>query len=625
LSKFRHDALLSYARRDSNTADHVIKILQGSGLNIWRDREQIAPTEYEFPIRIAEALSQSSLMIILLSEDYLNSHYCIQELINALVSTAPKDPMIRVILVDSQQSQQHPIVEISGNLALMFDAPELGTSVTRWLAQSQQFTWTSSADSFDDLARKYLEYISGQVEKFSESAQKFAKNMLANCIDLERVIQFIQQDQFHEAKQLAQEICDTVQNHPEFPGFLRKAGRDRLAFAHSKLGEYEQAVAIRSQEYRDDVKILGHDNFETIAACNSLVSALARNNDAEGALTLGRENLKVIKAKYGNSHAHFQNTANTLGGILLELNQFDDAIEIFDEIVPSATAIPLEQRKDQQWSILLNYGFALMRSGNLFAAQTILMEVVEGYHLLTGEQSIDSAQAEINLAECKLRLENSSAAVELALHAMNTLSQLPVSHPLRVKSAITALQCAELDGQPDVKKALHDDFITPCLEAGGPLAAEVRGFLIENPELVGGESIGDFFMSMMKKPELRIPIEEFTQLKLWMSIAWDGANCDDADCALVIGVACIDDELRVLLIEKLIEIEIDPEKVLFSEQWFSIAAGVKYECFGKKIATRMLDPEIPDDLKERNALKLWEHLHEIVANSQYYLKSSWQQ
>jgi tetratricopeptide (TPR) repeat protein len=262
-------------------------------------------------------------------------------------------------------------------------------------------------------------------------------------------------------------------------------------------------VDIRTQEYREDVDKLGRDNFETIASCNSLIAAMARSGDPEGALKLGRENLRVTKAKYGSAHAHFQNTANALGGILLELSRYDEAVAILSEIVPATQAIAFEQRKDQHWSVLFNYGFALTRAGDLTEARSILEDVVAGFHSLTGEQSIDAAQAEIKLAECELRLENSGPALELATKAMRTLSALPESHPLRVMSAITALQCAEMDGQPETRHQVYRDFIAPCLAAGGPLADEVRGFLMANPGLVGSENIGEFFSLMMQKPERR--------------------------------------------------------------------------------------------------------------------------
>ena len=70
---------LSYARRDQEFADHLVRALEGRGVNVWVDRQDI-PGGAAWEAAIGEAVSVSSAVLVVLSPASVASEYVPKEL-----------------------------------------------------------------------------------------------------------------------------------------------------------------------------------------------------------------------------------------------------------------------------------------------------------------------------------------------------------------------------------------------------------------------------------------------------------------------------------------------------------------------------------------------------------------
>jgi TIR domain len=70
---------LSYARRDQEFADRLVTALEGRGVNVWVDRQDI-PGSAAWEAAIGEAVSVSSAVLVVLSPASVTSEYVPKEL-----------------------------------------------------------------------------------------------------------------------------------------------------------------------------------------------------------------------------------------------------------------------------------------------------------------------------------------------------------------------------------------------------------------------------------------------------------------------------------------------------------------------------------------------------------------
>jgi hypothetical protein len=85
LSSTHLQVALSYSRRNTDAANHIISRCKAQQIEVWYDMEDIRPTSL-WRDEIRNGILGSSCMICLISKDYLASEYCLDELEFALNS-----------------------------------------------------------------------------------------------------------------------------------------------------------------------------------------------------------------------------------------------------------------------------------------------------------------------------------------------------------------------------------------------------------------------------------------------------------------------------------------------------------------------------------------------------------
>lgn len=74
------NVFISYSRRDIEKAHSIRSILEGLGFNVWLDLVGIAAGE-EWPTKLAEAINECDVVLMLISEASVASDYCLKEII----------------------------------------------------------------------------------------------------------------------------------------------------------------------------------------------------------------------------------------------------------------------------------------------------------------------------------------------------------------------------------------------------------------------------------------------------------------------------------------------------------------------------------------------------------------
>lgn len=82
------NVFISYSRKDIEKAHQVRSLLEGVGFNVWLDLAGIAAGD-EWPAKLAEAISESDVVLMMISQASVASEYCLKEIIFAKKKNKP--------------------------------------------------------------------------------------------------------------------------------------------------------------------------------------------------------------------------------------------------------------------------------------------------------------------------------------------------------------------------------------------------------------------------------------------------------------------------------------------------------------------------------------------------------
>lgn len=469
------DVFISYARCDESIAVSVESKLNALGFKCWRDRENISPSEYFFPENLAEGIENSRVAIAILSKGYLSSYYCMQEFINCRLDQPMSRSKIRMLCL-TESLAKHSIVEASGNKALRIDDLK-GSKLRKWIDEFS--VGDSCKEGFETLAERLDRHLS--FPKVSSACVKYKNSLLLPLCEMEVVNTLLKRKDLIAAKSRLSNLSAAVEGSITVPKFLLAALRSRVAFLHYLSGEYNEALELWQDLYIKGASSRGLDDFGVLLDADMLIQCYNRLGHQDKAIELARESLLHANKKFGGNHEITLGLINAIAGIYCDSGRYAEALSY---IKPAYMAIRDRSKKDDDlWrSASMNYAFVLMRVGEDEVSLPIILEVFDLYKNSCGIDNIDTAQAEIKLAECYLRLGRYAKADGHAQSAMRAFSQLDVIHPLRVFSAVIALQCAHASSNEIFFQRIHRSHISPLLLRNEGVAHKVRSFLNSHPE-----------------------------------------------------------------------------------------------------------------------------------------------
>lgn len=82
------NVFISYSRKDIEKAESIRRLLEGLGFNVWLDSVGIAAGE-EWPTKLAEAINECDVVLMLISKSSVASEYCLKEIIFAKKKNKP--------------------------------------------------------------------------------------------------------------------------------------------------------------------------------------------------------------------------------------------------------------------------------------------------------------------------------------------------------------------------------------------------------------------------------------------------------------------------------------------------------------------------------------------------------
>ena len=82
------NVFISYSRKDIEKAERLRRLLEGLGFNVWLDLVGIAAGE-EWPTKLAEAINDSDVVLMLISQASVASEYCLKEILFAKKKSKP--------------------------------------------------------------------------------------------------------------------------------------------------------------------------------------------------------------------------------------------------------------------------------------------------------------------------------------------------------------------------------------------------------------------------------------------------------------------------------------------------------------------------------------------------------
>lgn len=109
---------ISYASQDAAVAEQVVTALRQAGIDIWYDKQEIAPGE-NWGERIAEGLKQSDSMVLLMSPDALHSSRVGWDLDYALGEPTYSNRLITVLVGGEDQFPEQKIPWILRRLKMV--------------------------------------------------------------------------------------------------------------------------------------------------------------------------------------------------------------------------------------------------------------------------------------------------------------------------------------------------------------------------------------------------------------------------------------------------------------------------------------------------------------------------
>lgn len=82
------NVFISYSRKDLEMAERLRRLLEGLWFNVWLDLVGIAAGD-EWPTKLAEAINESDVVLMLISQPSVSSEYCLKEIIFAKKKNKP--------------------------------------------------------------------------------------------------------------------------------------------------------------------------------------------------------------------------------------------------------------------------------------------------------------------------------------------------------------------------------------------------------------------------------------------------------------------------------------------------------------------------------------------------------
>ena len=130
----------------------------------------------------------------------------------------------------------------------------------------------------------------------------------------------------------------------------------------------------------------------------------------------------------------------------------------------------------------------------------------------------------------------------------------------------------------------------------------------------------------MKEVDSDISRRSVSELVMYINMAWDGANEDDADCEYIIGAVSAHAKLKFQVRKRLseatgineIELLFPRDERLTPEYWSKRASGRSSDKVGAKLARRMLDQSISSADKEHNLISFPGYLQDMLQKSEYW-------
>jgi hypothetical protein len=138
-----HEVFISYSRHDSDTANALADTLSKTGLSVWLDRNAIMEGD-AFDTQIEEAIAQTSVVIVIWSEQSVKSHWVRAEAAYALgkhkllpIAIDQSEPPLQFMQIQTidfrywdRTSKHHAFQQLAGALAKRLEsaAPSSGTA-----------------------------------------------------------------------------------------------------------------------------------------------------------------------------------------------------------------------------------------------------------------------------------------------------------------------------------------------------------------------------------------------------------------------------------------------------------------------------------------------------------------
>ncbi len=471
------DVFISYSRDNWGIAKRVADELKFYEFSVWLDSERIDPWAYEFTEETAKAIEKSKVVLCLATNNYYESYYCFQEFINARVNRDFDDSCVHFLICD-KNFIHHPMVEASGNAGI--ELSDGWIKYVRKAVSTKKFHRDMSGDSFEERVRLFIRHLNSG--RYSDGCRSFALINIRFFVELELADSAILSK---SGTVKADDICslsNEIGENPVAPIFYSVKVNSLLAQAYKNEGRFHEAVLIRKRisEFYSTKNVRDRiGNLDETAQC------LILQGKIEEAFELSASNMRICEREIPAGSKLRNTCKNTHVGILFRIGRYDDACIILEDLYESlARHDSGNENSDYTLTIHLNYAFSLMRCGKAEAALPLCDEIFKKYWRLRGRKNIDTAQAEINYAECLLRCDQDSRALFHAKAALSVFVLLDVTDIRRALASTIGLQCADCCGDGDAKQEIFKEFVLPMLHESGPVADELRNFLERCPELV---------------------------------------------------------------------------------------------------------------------------------------------
>lgn len=474
--EYTFDAFISYSQKDSFVCEGIRESLCLRGLKPWIDYAEISSIDDNFTIAMMNGISCSRIVVILLSENYLNSYYCLLEFYNAIRIKTEEKPLIRVIALQ-ENLRNHPIYKIFEEQGTLFtDHEDVANKIVRWI------------DHCDKSSRSIIS--GGElIEIFNndsrtEESKIYIKQLTSNFVLSENMEDAARNRDFPGLRKLLKtakgKFFEQLGNGPNYLSSLLCS---RIGYAYHVLGDMENAVYFREIELNVTRTMYGENSINFLIASDALVKSLINTTAANQAVELGEETLKHARELFPNYHPIKLDLLNTLGTFLFREERYEDCRILLKEAVEIINSADLDSKLINCLAIRTNYAAALMHTGKADESWALLKEILNDYISERGPHHTTTGQVYIHLATCALKMNEASLANQYAHQAMLIFMDIPEAHYIRIYAIGIALECAYAASDENQKKWIFDNFVTPALNHNNIQTEELKSFLLSRRHL----------------------------------------------------------------------------------------------------------------------------------------------